>query len=159
VRFAWLLLLLAGCENVETFSGQVSVAPEVAPDAQARVLLLINDDYRYPAETVEGMWGTKPGGVYVVEPSADPDAETPIAYAAGRLAYTYWHEEVAYYPSEVWVGAFLDLDGDGAPGEDEPWGAYADNPITDLPRVSQADDPVIADITIDRIGLTVPAPM
>lgn len=105
------------------FHGQIRIAPEVAPAERARVLLVINDDYRYPAETIDGMWGTKEGGVYVVTPWADYTEEDGFVgaprYQPEQLGFEYWHAEFAYYPSQVWLGAFVDLDDSGGldPGE------------------------------------------
>jgi len=150
-----LLVIGTGCENIETFTGRITVAPEVAPPACAAIWLLINDDYRYPRETIEGMWGTREGGLYVVQPSdrwvKDQVFRGQPFYRPGTLEYPYWHMEVAYYPGEVWLGAFIDLNGDEVPSTGEPWGAHADNPITDLPRHAPPDDPVTIDVGIDRV--------
>lgn len=152
---ALVLLLLAGCEGHVVFHGTVRVSEDVAPTEPAPILLLINDDYRYPSEPIDGMWGTREGGVHVIEPSAELDPERgysgDVVYAPGVLDRSYWRGEYAYYPSHVYLGAFLDLDADGAPGAGEPWGAHPANPIRDLPFNTPDDDPLIVDIVIDRV--------
>jgi hypothetical protein len=147
-----------GCEGQVIFHGEIRVAEEVAPDESARVLLLINDDYRYPAETIDGMWGTRQGGLYVIEPYAELETENTgleggfhgeVTFEPGVPEVSYWRGEFAYYPDEVWLGAFLDENDNGVPDAGEPWGPYRDNPITDLPFNAPPEDPLIVDIDIE----------
>ena len=151
-----MLVLTAGCEGQVIFHGTITIAPEIAPTDGARILLVINDDYRYPTETIEGMWETREGGLYVLEPAAEHDAEEhrltgEVVTRAGVTEYEYWHGEFAYYPKEVWLGAFVDEDGNGAPDPGEPWGPSPANPLHDLPFNAPPEDPFEVDMTIDRV--------
>jgi hypothetical protein len=102
------------------------------------------------------MWGTREGGLYVIEPFADLDTEEhrfegDVTFEPNDLENAYWHGEFAYYPSEVWLGAFVDENGNGAPDPGEPWGPHRDNPIVDLPFNAPPEDPLIVDIDVDRM--------
>ena len=158
MRPLWLALLAVtcACENIVTLTGQIQVAADVAPDRAAPILLLITDDYRYPAETTEGMWGTKPGGVYAIDASfgAAPDSPNAVgkdlSFQPTVASYPYWHMEGAYYPSKIWLGAFIDTNGNGEPDAGEPYGVCAANPLTDIPLVPGDHNLVRADIVINR---------
>jgi hypothetical protein len=147
-------VVASGCEGQVIFHGEIRVAAAVAPEERARVLLMINDDYRYPVATIDGMWGTREGGLHVVEPFAEFDREAhrfegEVIFESEVLARPYWRGEFAYYPDEVWLGAFLDENDNGVPDAGEPWGPYRDNPITDLPFNAPPEDPLIVDIDIE----------
>ena len=166
VQLAVLFLLvgavfLSGCDwSGTTISGTVRISSAVAPDQPGVILLLINDDDRYPLSTLDEDWSPEdwsperhnPG---IIVPSGRMDGATGsydrIVYYPATMEYFYWHSELQYNATEVFLGAFVDLDDNGRLDAGEPWGPCEINPLQELVDDSSRDAPNEADIIIDRI--------
>jgi len=152
--------LLSCLWSATTISGAVRVASILAPVQSGPILLLVNDDDSHPlaaeiAVDDAASWSPGVHGPGVLVPSGRMQGETSsftgVQYQPGVLEYFYWYSELDYLPTEVYLGAFIDLDGNGELDEGEPWGPFGGNPLVDLVDDASTSAPNHADIFIDRL--------
>ena len=135
--FCILAFTAAACESTTIISGSITVDPSIAPSTAAPVLVIVDGSQDEPTAAFD--------------PLDQPGDDEAIDYAPGTLAYSYRWEDFGTPGNVVFVGAFIDMDNDGKLGAGEPFGTFAQNPITD-PKGGWFADPNLADITIDSVA-------
>lgn len=132
-----LVTPLAACETTYIIDGHVTVEAALAPTAPANLIVLITE-----SQTELPDWSAL---------DASADSGDAHAFTPGTLAYAYRYEQFGTSPHAIYLGAFVDVNGDGHLGSGEPYGDFAGNPILDAASGTTAA-PTTAEIAIDQLA-------
>jgi hypothetical protein len=139
MRFASLvslagLVVLGACEQGYAVEGNVTASPDLTPAGPVGFEIVVEGS----ATPLAGDW----------LPTSSHDISISDTFDSAPAPYRY--DEFGMAPHALYVGAFLDLDGNGLLDPGEPFGVFAGNPIIDAPS-GWFTDPVKADLVIDSV--------
>jgi hypothetical protein len=144
---------LAACVDYNYYiQARVTIDPSVAPAIATRMYLMMNDDMRYPVGASPSTW-PQPFTVTAFEARESPDGYGVVWYQPGTLSYECWNVEVSgFTPSELWLGAYLDVANTFTLGTGQPYGVVPDLPLTgDVVRRAGPDHALVVDIAISSL--------